>query len=152
MKDYRLYVLMRNDLPSMNVGRAMAQSNHAGSAIVFEHGSSPKVQEWQQRTTQGFGTTIVLSGDQHEISTALNDAARYKLISDKVFDPDWKFEVSKEIAELIDFRRLSLIERPLVDGRDKNHVILTKKEWACAYIFGEYEETYWVLGQLPLFS
>jgi hypothetical protein len=131
----------------------MAQSNHAGSAIVFEHGSSPEVQEWQQQTPQGFGTTIVLSGNAWEIQSALKEAQERGLIGNQVVDPEWKFEVSTEIAELIDRRLLTgdpTAELP--KGRDDNHVILTKKEWACAYIFGEFEQTYWVLGQLPLFS
>lgn len=144
---------MRNDLPSMSIGRAMAQSNHAGSAIVFGHGLVPEVQEWQRQTPQGFGTSIVLSGNQHEITSALIEAKQRGLIGDRVIDPEWKFEVSKEISELID-RKLLVFDDgvPGPQGHDHNHVILTKKEWACAYIFGEYEETYWVLGQLPLFS
>lgn len=144
---------MRNDLPSMSIGRALAQASHASNAFIHEVTADPRVREWQDQTNQGFGTAIVLSGNRHDIEAALMEARDRNLSGNKVYDPEWKFEVSTEIAELIDHRMLvnSPVEPPPRGGSD-NHVILTKKEWACAYIFGEFEQTYWVLGQLPLFS
>ena len=34
-----LYIFMRNDLPSMNVGKAMAQASHASSQLVTNYSS-----------------------------------------------------------------------------------------------------------------
>lgn len=139
---------MRNDLPSMNPGRAMAQASHASNAFVEKWRNLPSVEEWQQSTAQGFGTAIVLSANAAEIESCLSEAQVRGLFCDKVVDPEWKFEVSKEVFELIDTQKL-LVPTPL-PTRDPNYVVISKKEWACAYIFGEYEETYWVLGRLPL--
>ena len=34
-----LYIFMRNDLPSMNAGKAMAQASHASSQLVTNYSS-----------------------------------------------------------------------------------------------------------------
>ena len=34
--NYVLYILMRQDLPSMNAGKAMAQASHASNAFIYE--------------------------------------------------------------------------------------------------------------------
>jgi peptidyl-tRNA hydrolase len=153
MKDYRLYILMRNDLPSMNVGRAMAQASHASNAFIHEYGHLKEVKSWQNQTTQGFGTAIVLSANKDEIRECLSQAHERKLPHRTVLDPEWKFEVSKEVYELINLNALipdGSVQPNPIQAKDPNYVILTKHEWACAYIFGEYEQTYWVLGRLPL--
>jgi peptidyl-tRNA hydrolase len=144
-KDYRLYILMRNDLASMSTGRAMAQASHASNAFVHEHLYDASVQSWQNQTTQGFGTAIVLSASASEIANCLVEANERGLFNNRVIDPEWKFEVSREVYNLIDYSSVIAAE-----ARGDNHFILTKREWACAYIFGEYEQTYWVLSKLPL--
>jgi hypothetical protein len=39
-KDLALYILMRNDLASMNVGRCMAQASHASNAFIYKFGKN----------------------------------------------------------------------------------------------------------------
>lgn len=65
----RLYILMRNDLEGLNPGKAMAQAAHAANACVAEAPSqfSKQVTDWQNQTTQGFGTTIVLSATEAQM-------------------------------------------------------------------------------------
>ena len=64
-----LYILMRNDMDSMNPGKAMAQASHAANAFVandiwemeqMPDGIVDLKNQWQNETTQGFGTVIVL--------------------------------------------------------------------------------------------
>ena len=48
IKDLAVYVLVRNDLPSMNPGKAMAQVHHAGVQMMFNHATNPLVKEYVQ--------------------------------------------------------------------------------------------------------
>ena len=66
----RFYIIMREDLPSLNPGKAMAQAAHAqGVAETFftyignEHRKASWI-EWKKQGYGGFGTTIVL-GNQY---------------------------------------------------------------------------------------
>ena len=65
MNEYILYILMRNDLVSLNAGKAMAQASHASNAFInnaqkhFSHKEKLKgplqlaVEQWQNETEQG---------------------------------------------------------------------------------------------------
>lgn len=64
-----LYIIMRNDLASLNAGKAMAQAAHAANALAHKmvklRDASPVKKlylKWAKETSQGFGTTIVLAG------------------------------------------------------------------------------------------
>lgn len=56
--DY-LYIVMRNDLPSLNPGKLAAQAAHVANVAV-KRGDRKIVRRWERQTTQSFGTTIVL--------------------------------------------------------------------------------------------
>ena len=63
-----LYIFMRNDLPSMNVGKAMAQASHASAQLVTNYSSKYEdIKNWAKEG-KGFGTTIVLEGSKNSIS------------------------------------------------------------------------------------
>jgi peptidyl-tRNA hydrolase len=95
MKDYRLYVLMRNDLASMSPGRCMAQANHAAS--VLEHSFGPKskcprkeLQDWKMQTRQGFGTCIVLAASLAQIENIFNiGELKNWILKGWVIDPEY---------------------------------------------------------------
>lgn len=55
-----LYLVMRNDLPSLNPGKLAAQAAHCANACVAAMKGSAILREWQRETPQSFGTTIVL--------------------------------------------------------------------------------------------
>src|SRR5688572_15156143 len=65
-----LYLLMRKDMDSLNhAGKMVAQGAHAANHAAFEIGHNKfgatamtQFAQWEKSTTQGFGTTIVLSG------------------------------------------------------------------------------------------
>jgi peptidyl-tRNA hydrolase len=81
---YYLYILMRNDLASLNPGKACAQAAHAANQFVFEarHKADHLIDglvEWQGETGHGFGTTITLEMD---IRTIRDVVRRMALIDD----------------------------------------------------------------------
>lgn len=69
--DWRLYLLMRSDLESMNPGKGHAQAAHAQrhadhlikDKVVFGTTWAEHYGKWCDQTDQGFGTTIVLETD-----------------------------------------------------------------------------------------
>lgn len=63
----RLYILMRTDLASMNPGKGMAQAAHAANALVHDFGESSNIHNWQNQTSQGFGTTITLAVESERL-------------------------------------------------------------------------------------
>jgi len=122
-----LYVLMRTDLDSLNPGKAMAQSNHAFGALKSAIRSNIMRQkdyiEWQQQTTQDFGTVVVLGGNVGGIQAALDDITRLKLpvVAGWVHDPEY----------------------PIKDG-EVIHVIPLD---TCAYMFGTVAQCAYIRAQ-----
>lgn len=74
----KLYILVRTDLASMNSGRTAAQCAHAANYFIkaarelIEYLEDPNdeftkaIDEWENQTVQGYGTTIVLDGGSEE--------------------------------------------------------------------------------------
>lgn len=153
MKDYRLYILLRNDLPSMGAGRASAQASHASNAFIHKYGKKEEVVKWQRQTSQGFGTAIVLSVNKHQMDVIFENLKRHK-VKDRVVDPDYCITVNQEVADLLrqnyDAAFCNFMFR-FVPGDDKT-VVITRKEVTCAYVFGDKEELEPELGALPLYS
>ena len=121
MDDIRLYVLMRNDLSSLNSGKACAQSCHAANQCVFEgrvknHDDDliAILDEWEMQTECGFGTCIVLSGNIRDIETVVKNVNRVGLHAGMVHDPSY----------------------PILDGEIIHHIPLD----TCAYVFGLFDE------------
>jgi len=122
-----LYILMRNDLASMNAGKGMAQASHASNAFlkhlndtvfdlledddVIGHEIERLANIWQLETNQGFGTVLVLGVDETQMRTAVNIAQKLDYVAGVVHDPTY----------------------PLVDG-DVCHFLRLD---TCAYIFGD---------------
>lgn len=160
MKDYRLYILMRTDLPSMGPGRAAAQSSHATSAFTKTFGPYSKlgrqeVKDWMRMTKQGFGTAIVLGVTKAQIEDIFNRSPiKDWIMKEKVYDPDYTIRVNYEIADLLDqnydSRKCNFkINFSLSD--DKTAVI-SRSEMTCAYVFGDKEDLIECLGNLPLYT
>jgi len=147
MNDYVLYILMRNDLPSMNVGRAAAQASHASNAFIHSFGKRNDVKKWQKQTSQGFGTAIVLSADKKTIQFTIDNINKCKDCPISwVTDPEYGMPVTKEIWEHISIELQSA--QPVV--KEDGMVVWFRKEDTCAYIFGSKEDLLPFLGELPL--
>lgn len=141
-----LYILMRNDLDSMNAGKAIAQGSHASNAFVqqfhaymqeanakpvntgiVEH-NRKAFYEWENDTSQGFGTVLVLEAGVKDIQTTVDIMKAMDYISGMVHDPTY----------------------PLVDGKVVHYIPLD----TCAYVFIPNKEqdtiASAVLGNFPL--
>lgn len=122
-----LYILMRNDLDSMNTGKAIAQGSHASNAFVQHfhaymqevnakpvnmgevHANNTAFYEWENSTNQGFGTVLVLEAGIKDIQSTVDIMKAMDYISGMVHDPTY----------------------PLVDGKVVHHIPLD----TCAYVF-----------------
>jgi peptidyl-tRNA hydrolase len=119
-----LYILMRNDMDSMNPGKAMAQASHASNQFVA---TLPKdahdiYNEWLQ--CNGFGTVLVLEVTEAQMRTSVAVANALDLVSGVVHDPTY----------------------PLRDG-DTTHFIPVD---TCAFIFGDKVDCAPVVGNFNL--
>jgi hypothetical protein len=142
MNDYRLYILMRNDLPSMGPGRAAAQASHAANAFIHEWGSRRDVTEWTCQTKQGFGTAIVLSANKDQITKIL----RSRVIPQGwVIDPDYVVSISVELRPYLK----GVINE--ISATDPTKLLIHRSEKTCAYVFGTKEQLEHLVGELPLY-
>lgn len=116
-----LYILMRNDLASMNPGKAMAQASHASNAFVHRYrshssgGPTAKAFDlWENSTDQGFGTVLVLQGEMQDIAISVASLKARGFFADVILDPTY----------------------PILDGKIVHHVSIN----TCGYAFIEDEE------------
>lgn len=102
MIDSRLYILMRDDMASMNAGKAMAQAAHAANAFVHDMEEANRKDNsqltqhtnhwraWQAQTPQGFGTTITLAvSGQPELSDMISIAKKHGYPACIIHDPSY---------------------------------------------------------------
>lgn len=108
-KDLAVYVLVRNDLPSMNWGKSLAQVHHAGVQMMVygQKWNSPLVKEYiDQGVANGasdFNTTLVLSATLQQINNAIGIAE--KIVGTPcgiVEDPSYPFFVDPELAPFVE--------------------------------------------------
>lgn len=93
MREPVLYLIMRNDLPSLNPGKLAAQAAHCANAFVAskQWSKSPLLKQWQNQSKQGFGTTIVLGATRGFILKNINKSCH-------VYDDTYPCEIPVEIA------------------------------------------------------
>jgi hypothetical protein len=130
----RLYIIVRNDLQSLNPGKAMAQAAHASNQLVHEFGDREEVKEWQAQS-RGFGTTIVLAANGLEIKNTINKSkglifSAFKIPVGLVYDDTYPYITTKEIQRLIPKR---VHTAPAME-RTNGEVILFRKELTCGYL------------------
>jgi len=133
-----LYILMRNDMESMNSGKAMAQASHASNAFMhralkegLEDQNSARpydnlIEKWRNETSQGFGTVLVLAVNHSDMEFTVNAALNYGFMAEVIHDPTY----------------------PLRDG-DTTHFIPVD---TCAYVFADKNDpvTNLIMGNFPL--
>ena len=92
----RLYIFVRNDLPSLNTGKAMAQVTHCVSQFM---GFDPECAEEWCAEADGFGTTIVMEGSKRDIDRLMENVEYCGCYTSmgKVVDPTYPFRLQKEI-------------------------------------------------------
>lgn len=138
---------MRNDLPSMNAGRAMAQASHASNQFVYEFGKNSNVKSWQE-DANGFGTVIVLSAKESQIISITSKCIDTNIPAAMVFDPTYGYILPNEVARCID--RSTFTAEPIT--KDEHSVMFFRNELTCGYVFlpenSENKEQF--LGELSL--
>jgi peptidyl-tRNA hydrolase len=124
-----LYILMRDDLESLNPGKAMAQASHAYGALLHAVRKHLPMQAmftaWAEQSEQEFGTTIVLAASKMQIDRLLHEPVSYKCIAGWVHDPTY----------------------PIKDGNYVHHIPLN----TCAFIFGSKDDIVPDLAHLSLY-
>ena len=148
--EYRLYILMRNDLPfSLNAGKAMAQAAHAANHFTAEWSHLSYVTDYSGPVNR-FGTAIVLSVDKDTLMHRLKRAQMREgtVPYGPVWDTTYPFNTTTEIAVLIPKRILTAPTIVKDDGR----AVCFRKEITCGYIFVAAGSTDAVelVGDLPL--
>ena len=110
-------------MDSLSPGRKMAHASHASNAFVHEADHQRRtattsadlnfymLKVWKSATTQGFGTTIVLSVNEKEMYDIVMLAKIKKLIANVVTDPSYGIE----------------------DGQAAHFISVD----TCAYVFGD---------------
>lgn len=135
-KDLAVYVLVRNDLPSMNPGKAMAQVHHAGVQMVNKYLNgygSPLVKEYlelgKEHGADNFNTTLVLSASIDQINTVMSISRMLHAVCDTVLDPSYPFFVEPEMASFVE-------ESHTVTkiGPSGNKILFVRPEITCAWI------------------
>lgn len=148
--EYKLYILMRDDLPSLNAGKAMAQAAHAANSLTAEWGHLDVVKKWTNRDNP-FGTTIVLGVGKNLLMLRLKRAAMREMPPPfgPVYDHTYPFNTTTEIAALIPRRRMTA--PPIL--KEENKVVLFRRELTCGYLLladGSSDQAE-LVGDLPLY-
>lgn len=138
-KNWCLYLIMRNDLVSMNPGKLAAQAAHVANAFVKAGKNdkfwNKKVIEWEQ-TAKGFGTTIVLQAEKLAIDYLCDCYPKFPdnlsqfpdyFGPQKIIDPTYPCWVDDEMQDVFNtFTKLKC---------EKN--ILIRPEMVGCYVFGD---------------
>lgn len=155
MKEPCLYLLMRNDLDSMNAGKAIAHGAHAANQFVYElqdYISSGLdlletldygYKQWQ--STNGFGDTVSLSVSLSELQYIVGAAKMVSGFANGVIDPTYPYVLHKEYADLIQ-HDYEYPPKPVGDGK----VLCVRSETTCGYIFGDRRDLRSLLKDYPL--
>jgi peptidyl-tRNA hydrolase len=138
-RDMVVYVLLRTDLPSMNPGKAAAQTHHAGVQMMGKHVKRQLVKDYVgdgiEHGADWFNTTVVLGATLDDIvqrKQAADLAGEHTVVVGTVTDPSYPFVVeTMEIASLIPESTAKLVKQ-MPDGR----VLMTREELTCAWFCG----------------
>lgn len=153
-----LYILMRNDMASMNAGKAMAQASHASNAFwkAANEGFLDKshsafqeqlLNEWQLSTSQGFGTVLVLAVNGAQMNTAVDVATALGFMASVIHDPTYPILVPTELGSAL----AEMDNHNVFSVGEKNNYVTIPLD-TCAYIFGDKNDPMLsaVVGRFPL--
>lgn len=99
-----LYVIVRNDLQSMNFGKAEAHSGHAGSQFVHHFMKNDIdnkfFKDWIS-AADGFGTQINLNANIDEVHSIKQACDIEEIPNSLVIDPTYPFIPPRHIANIL---------------------------------------------------
>ena len=128
----KLYILIRNDLHSMNSGKAVAQASHCVSQFMTQFPKESK--KWCEEA-DGFGTTIVIEGKVEQIEKFMSDNIRHKgFCNGDIIDPTYPFKLQHEI---IPFLVEGLNDIKIVDYTIDQYGMVgaTRKEYTASWFY-----------------
>jgi len=132
-----VYVLVRNDLPSLNPGKAMSQCHHAGVQMVSKHFNNQLVNDYladgKPNGADSFNTTLVMAANYNQIVDTINKASQWSsdtIDYGMVVDPSYPFVVDEEISRLIPQTNTTKIVKVLDNGK----VLMVREELTCAWV------------------
>ena len=173
-----LYIMCRNDLDSMNHGKAISHGVHAGNQFTYEMDKRFHVEmsHWDDTLTKeqaayiawvesarGFGTTISLDMSLREMQTVVMVAKSMGYAAGETVDPTYPYILNKEYAALIDHKSMVSAEtlRDLAnDGNPDNTphpigndmVVCLREETTGGYLFGLKSDLKPIVGNFPMVS
>jgi peptidyl-tRNA hydrolase len=124
------YILMRNDMKSLNPGKGMAQAAHAANLCIkniynnYDNDILELLKEWEEE--RGFGTTVVLGVTEEELVQIVPKAKYIGLEAALVLDPTY----------------------PISDGGTTHHLPV----FTCGYIFGLKSDVFPLVEDLRLYK
>lgn len=130
----RLYILIRNDIPSLNPGKAIAQASHAVSQFMTKFPEEAK--EWCEEA-DGFGTTIVMEGNKDNITHFIKSHGK-KVPSGDIIDPTYPFYLQKEIIPFL--AKNAEIEYGEPSDNNYDTTPATRKEHTCSWFLIENDD------------
>ena len=98
-KDLRLYILMRDDMDSLNSGKAMAQAAHAANQYAHDTTITEDYGSWKNQG-RGFGTTITLGMNWYNVKKVVDECQNLGLDADVVLDETYPIQ-DGEVVHLI---------------------------------------------------
>lgn len=135
-QDLAVYVLVRNDLPSLNPGKAAAQVHHAGVQMMVKHSGHPLVKSYVtnglSQNADGFNTTLTLGATIGQIEAAVGKAKNLDALCGIVVDPTYPFFVDAEVAPFL--AENASVKR--VGGEGATELFL-RSELTCAWVLGD---------------
>jgi peptidyl-tRNA hydrolase len=135
-KDLTVYVLVRNDLPSLNPGKAAAQVHHAGVQMMVKHANHALVKSYISDgvagKADGFNTTLTLSASLPQIEACIGKVKNLEALCDIVVDPTYPFFVDREIAPFLELNQ----QVTRIGGNGPMELFL-RNELTCAWALGD---------------
>lgn len=138
----KAYLLMRNDLPSLTPGKAMAHAFHAGNQMARFPGKpdslalqmvSQYFSEGVSAQAYGFSTCICLSATRDEMFAQTSIARDRGWPYGVVHDPSYPFWVDTEIVPfLVD--EVKVTPTFTVEGDRSHSTLVTRREYTCGWI------------------
>jgi peptidyl-tRNA hydrolase len=135
-KDLAVYVLVRNDLPSLTPGKAAAQVHHSGVQMMVKHFDHDLVKSYIAMGTaegaDGFNTTLTLGASLTQIEAAIGKVQHLDALCGIVIDPSYPFFVDRELAPLLEVN--PNVKRIGGDGPTE---LFVRNELTCAWALGD---------------
>lgn len=152
-RDLVVYVMIRNDLPSLNPGKAAAQVHHAGVQMMAKYADHKLVKQYLEdgvaQDADSFNTTLTLGASLSQIEAAIGKAKNLDVLCDILVDPSYPFFVDPEVAPFLESNPAVKRIGPSSNGKD----LFVRNELTCAWALGNRNDIVFksVFETMPLY-